>query len=672
MAGKAQLAGQTAGGIAEENTLNPAGDKNAFADHDAIISQLAGIIEIKDASYQIMCRKSVLVLLAVSLLLLAGPARAEQGVRIGVLAYNGADRALQRWKPTADYLTRAIPGYRFEILPLTHEAFRNRIRKGQLDFILTNPAHYVQLEVHFGATRIATFRNRFQDKVLTRFGSVIFTRRDRNIHVLSELAGLRLAAVNAEAFGGFLLARRTLMEADIDPLDDMQPLWLGFPQDDIVQAVLEGRAEVGTVRTGILETLAAQGRIDLDRIRVLNQRQGDDFPLLRSTDLYPEWPFARLPQTDEDLARAVAITLLQMPEASPPAEAAGGAGWTIPLDYSGVHEVLQHTQVDPYEPRPLSWSELWQGYRSWILGLLLVFLLLLMAAIQVSRMNRRLKRSEQALTQHRSDLERLVEQRTQQLITANRALKQDIESRIQSEEALQGGCECLQSFHGLITRSDLSREQRLQSILDLMCQFFGAEQVLLSRVEDGQLRGCTHSPEREALPDSLHPDAAQACLRDKQLIERCLDGQGAERRYLACPVMLQGRVICVLEFLSAPLADGSAAHRLRTSNELSMRILQLMAQWLGHERSEQQREDQRSVAAHRLENLTRREKQVLELVVAGRSSKEIARLLEISIKTVELHRSNLLRKSGVNTAVELTRLALEAGLEEETPEKTMQ
>jgi len=57
--------------------------------------------------------------------------------------------------------------------------------------------------------------------------------------------------------------------------------------------------------------------------------------------------------------------------------------------------------------------------------------------------------------------------------------------------------------------------------------------------------------------------------------------------------------------------------------------------------------------------------------VAGRSSKEIARLLDISIKTVELHRSNLLRKSGVNTAVELTRLALEAGLDEEKHVKTM-
>jgi len=85
--------------------------------------------------------------------------------------------------------------------------------------------------------------------------------------------------------------------------------------------------------------------------------------------------------------------------------------------------------------------------------------------------------------------------------------------------------------------------------------------------------------------------------------------------------MMQGRVICVLEFLSPPLTDGSAANRLQTSNELSMRILQLMAQWLGHERSEQQREDLRSVAAHRLESLTRRERQVLELVVAGRSSK---------------------------------------------------
>ncbi len=612
------------------------------------------------------------LLMTAGLLTLVSAAAAQPTVRIGVLAYNGAERALQRWGPTAEYLQASIPGYRFEVVPLTHEAFRNRIRKDQLDFILTNPAHYVQLEVQFGATRIATFRNRFQDKVLTRFGSVLLVRDDSDIETLEDLRGHTLAAVNAEAFGGFLLARKLLMDAGLDPLNEMKPLWLGFPQDDIVQAVLEGRADAGTVRTGILERLIAQGRIDEHRIRVLNPQRHARFPLRVSTGLYPEWPLARLPRTDEELARSVAITLLQMPASSPPAEAAGGAGWTIPLDYSGVHEVLRQVGADPYRPIPMTWSDLWQGYRNGLIALFMAFVAVLMAALAVARINRKLKRSESELTRHRKDLEKLVQQRTEALIAANQALKEDIESRIQYEEALHGGCECLQNFHDLITRSDLDRDQRLQSLLDLMRQFFGAEQVLLTRVVAGQLTGCTQSPYSDAMPDSLQPELVRRCLHSQSVVEaRLQSADGEARRYLACPVMMEGRPVCVLEFRSPAIGEDSPAERLSASNELSMRILQLMAQWLGHERVEQQRDRARAQAASRLKQLTRRERQVLERVVAGRSSKEIARDLGISIKTVELHRSNLLRKAGVHGSVELARIAVDAGLISENHEESV-
>lgn len=63
-------------------------------------------------------------------------------------------------------------------------------------------------------------------------------------------------------------------------------------------------------------------------------------------------------------------------------------------------------------------------------------------------------------------------------------------------------------------------------------------------------------------------------------------------------------------------------------------------------------------ALQRLATLSRREKQVLDLVIAGNSNKQIARELEISIKTVESHRSNLMSKMQVNSVSELVRLAL--------------
>ncbi len=62
--------------------------------------------------------------------------------------------------------------------------------------------------------------------------------------------------------------------------------------------------------------------------------------------------------------------------------------------------------------------------------------------------------------------------------------------------------------------------------------------------------------------------------------------------------------------------------------------------------------------------LTPREEEVLKLVAEGHSSKDIAELLFISIKTVHRHRANLLHKLGLRDRLELTRYAIRAGLVE--------
>lgn len=60
--------------------------------------------------------------------------------------------------------------------------------------------------------------------------------------------------------------------------------------------------------------------------------------------------------------------------------------------------------------------------------------------------------------------------------------------------------------------------------------------------------------------------------------------------------------------------------------------------------------------------LTPREDEVLKLVAEGRSSKEIAQILSISVKTVESHRANILARLGMRDRTELTRYAIRAGL----------
>jgi DNA-binding NarL/FixJ family response regulator len=60
--------------------------------------------------------------------------------------------------------------------------------------------------------------------------------------------------------------------------------------------------------------------------------------------------------------------------------------------------------------------------------------------------------------------------------------------------------------------------------------------------------------------------------------------------------------------------------------------------------------------------LTRREKGILKLIVQGLGNREIADSLSISVRTIEVHRSNMMRKLKVKNAVELVKYAMENNL----------
>ena len=60
--------------------------------------------------------------------------------------------------------------------------------------------------------------------------------------------------------------------------------------------------------------------------------------------------------------------------------------------------------------------------------------------------------------------------------------------------------------------------------------------------------------------------------------------------------------------------------------------------------------------------LTDRERQVLQLLAEGRSAKRIATDLGVSIKTIETHRANIMRKLGKHSIAELTKYAIREGL----------
>ena len=82
-------------------------------------------------------------------------------------------------------------------------------------------------------------------------------------------------------------------------------------------------------------------------------------------------------------------------------------------------------------------------------------------------------------------------------------------------------------------------------------------------------------------------------------------------------------------------------------------MLRLIEQCLTLERGNRDKRLQEAETVRRLEHLTQREREVLGLIIIGKLNKQIADVLGISIKTVEVHRARVMEKMGVNSLAEL-------------------
>jgi RNA polymerase sigma factor (sigma-70 family) len=91
------------------------------------------------------------------------------------------------------------------------------------------------------------------------------------------------------------------------------------------------------------------------------------------------------------------------------------------------------------------------------------------------------------------------------------------------------------------------------------------------------------------------------------------------------------------------------------------RVVALIQDCLRRDAEQRARQEHRRACCARLEQLTQREREVLDLVVAGRMNREIAEALDISIKTVEAHRARIMEKFEASSVAELVQLTLAAG-----------
>lgn len=323
----------------------------------------------------------------------------KENIRIGVLSHRGDEATREAWDATAKYLCSQLPDYQFVIEPLKFNRVDDATRRGDVDFILVNPSIYVNLETRYRTSRIATMNNYRGGAAYNIFGGVIFTRSDRkDIFVLDDLKRKSFMAVDDTSLGGYQMAWRELKARGIDVEKDLDRVEFGGIHDAVVKSVLNGDVDVGTVRTDIIERMAANGEIDINEIKIINSQVRPEFPFALSTRVYPEWPFSKVEHTENVLAQKVALALLQMPTEHPAALAGNYAGWTIPLDYQKVHDLFRELNLPPYAARGrFTLEEVIEKYWYWALGAIVALLSMLGLTALVVLHNKALEQAKNRL-----------------------------------------------------------------------------------------------------------------------------------------------------------------------------------------------------------------------------------------------------------------------------------
>ncbi|WP_442959381.1 tetrathionate respiration histidine kinase TtrS [Providencia sp. wls1943] len=301
-----------------------------------------------------MLKKSSMPLyhiLLMTLLLWCIPAGAAQWT-IGVLALRGPNFTQLHWQPLVDTLNQSIPDERFILKPLNLEEMKEAISNRKIDFLLTNPAQFIQLDNRYHLRWLLSLRSDVEPNSTTRnvIGSLILVRNDSDIHDANQLIGKKVGAISTDAFGGYLLGYKVLRDLGYDAEKDFRMQFLGFPADALLYALRDKSLTAAIVPVCLLENMDSEGLIDKHQFRPLIQKESA-LPCLTSTELYPNWSFAALSEVPDNLVDKVTKVLLSGDAPS--------MRWGAPASITQVENLLRDVNQHPQQ------REIWQDIVSW-------------------------------------------------------------------------------------------------------------------------------------------------------------------------------------------------------------------------------------------------------------------------------------------------------------------
>jgi len=267
-----------------------------------------------------------------------------QEIKVGVLAPRGELTAKARWDEFGQYLSKEL-GKEVLIVPLPPSKVTAAADNGSIAFLLSHSPHTAYVQEKLGAQVLATLNT----PAGPQFGGVIIAKKGNGISRAEDLRGKRVMSLKFKAAAGaYIFQTYHLMQKGIDPHKDFGSISEGKKQDDLVLAVNNGLIDAAFVRTGLLENMQKEGKIKLDDFEIIDNRVDPGFPLLHSTELYPEWCFSALPGASADDSAKITDALFKLTPEMPAAAKARIKGFVEPVPLDNIKQALKTLHIAPY------------------------------------------------------------------------------------------------------------------------------------------------------------------------------------------------------------------------------------------------------------------------------------------------------------------------------------
>ena len=266
-------------------------------------------------------------------------------IYLGVVSPRGFENTYSRYLPLSDHLSKKT-GKTFKIVPLAHKNNLPYLRDGKIDFLLTNPTIAASVIKLTDAKLIANLHKHSG----YQFGGVIFAKKNTGITKLSDLSGKRVLAYKiGRSAGGYIFQTYHMKQKGTVKLSDFKWLREAKTQDFVVEAVIRGHADVGFIRTGILEMMEDEGKINIADLSIIDQVNNPNFKKVLSTDLYPEWYLISGSHVSTDLVEETTEVALSIKADMDVSKLSNIRGFVKPLPLTPLIDVLTSLQIPPFD-----------------------------------------------------------------------------------------------------------------------------------------------------------------------------------------------------------------------------------------------------------------------------------------------------------------------------------